>query len=163
MANYVASARSNYFRVRDEDAFLVWVETVPGVVAYRDTPLGVDADVQDHAHPSYTLLVEDYDAGGWPCYRTARSGNLEGHDEPEHAVADVYEDQELDLPAELAEHLAQGEVAVLEEVGAEKLRYLSAHAVAVNHRGEQIRLDLSEIYERVRRAGWEDAPSEAVY
>ena len=35
MANYVASARSNYFRVRDEDAFLVWVETVPGAVASR--------------------------------------------------------------------------------------------------------------------------------
>lgn len=163
MANYVASARSNYFRVRDEDAFLVWVETVPGVVAYRDTPLGVDTDVQDHPHPSYTLLVEDYDAGGWPCYRTARSGDPESHDEPEHAVADVYKDQELDLPTELAEHLAQGEVAVLEEVGAEKLRYLSAHAVAVNHRGEQIHLDLSEIYVRVRRAGWTDAASEAVY
>jgi hypothetical protein len=113
VANYVASARSIYFRVRDEEAFLAWVETVPGVVAYRDTPLGVDADARDHAHPSYTLLAWDYDAGGWPCYRTVERGDPEGNDEPEHAVADVYEDRELDLPAELSGHLAQGEVAVL--------------------------------------------------
>ena len=79
-----------------------------------------------HPHPVLHAARRDYDAGGWPCYRTARRGDPEGHDEPEHAVADVYEDRELDLPAELSEHLAQGEVAVLEEVGAEKLRYLSA-------------------------------------
>jgi hypothetical protein len=42
-------------------------------------------------------------------------------------------------------------------------RYLSAHAIAVNHRGEQIHLDLSEIYARVRQAGWTGAASEAVY
>ncbi len=35
MANWYGSARSNYFAVEDETAFLEWVDTLPGVMAYR--------------------------------------------------------------------------------------------------------------------------------
>ena len=138
MANYVGSARSNYFRVRDETAFLNWVETLPGVVARRE----------DDDPERFTLLVEDGDDGGWPGWR---------FDEPGE------DEEEIDLHAELAGHLAEGEVAVLEEVGAEKLRYLVGYAVAVNHRGEKLAVSLDDIYEKVRAAGWGPDVSTAAF
>lgn len=137
MANYTGSARSNYFRARDEAAFLAWVETLPGVVAGRD-----DEDLS-----RFVLLVEDGDDGGWPSSRYDNEG----------------EDEEIDLHEELAGYLAKGEVAVLQEVGAEKLRYLVGYAVAVNHRGERLAVSIDDIYEKVRAAGWGPDISTATY
>lgn len=135
MANYVGSARSNDFRVRNAAGFLDWVETLPGVVASRE-----DED-------RFVLLVEDGDDGGLP--------NLRYDDEGE--------DEEIDLYTELAGHLAEGEVAVLQEVGAEKLRYLVGYAVAVNHRGEKLSVSIDDVYEKVREAGWGPDVSTATY
>lgn len=137
MANYVGCARSNHFRVRDEAAFLGWVETLPGVVARRE----------DGNPERFALLVEEGDdGGGWPNW------SFDGEEE-----------EEIDLHAELAGHLAEGEVAVLEEVGAEKLRYLVGYAVAVNHRGETLAVSIDDVYERVREAGWGTDVSTATY
>lgn len=60
---------------------------------------------------------------------------------------------EIDLPALLAPHLADGEVAVLLEVGSEAPRYVAGHATAVNHRGRTIHLDLDAIYTAARALG----------
>ncbi len=138
MANYLGYARSNYFCVRDEAAFLNWVETLPGVIARRE----------DGNPERFALLVEDGDNGGWPGWR---------YDERED------DEEEIDLRAEITGHLDEGEVAVLEEVGAEKLRYLVGYAVAVNHRGEKLTVSLDDIYERVRAAGWDPDVSTATY
>jgi hypothetical protein len=138
MAIYVGFARSNYFRVHDEATFLGWVEALPGVVARRE----------DGSPERFALLVEDGDDGGWPSWR---------YDERQDA------EEEFDLPAELAGHLADGEVAVLQEAGAEKLRYLVGYAVAVNHRGERLAVSIDDVYERVRAAGWGDDVSTATY
>lgn len=59
MANYMGSARSNYFRVRNETAFFGWVETVPGAVARRE----------DGEPERFALFVEDADGDGWPNWR----------------------------------------------------------------------------------------------
>lgn len=136
MADYVGYARSNHFRVRDEVSFLYWVGTLPGVVTRRE----------DGNAERFALLAEDGDDGGWPNWRH-----------------DYGEEEEIDLHAELAGHLAEGEVAVLEEVGAEKLRYLVGYAVAVNHRGEKLAVSLDDIYEKVRAAGWGPDVSTATY
>jgi 3-deoxy-D-arabino-heptulosonate 7-phosphate (DAHP) synthase class II len=73
-----------------------------------------------------------------------------------------YADDEIDVASELAPHLAEGSVAVLEQVGAEKLRYLSGWAEAVNHRGEKILVTLDDVYEKAKAAGWPE-PTRAVY
>lgn len=138
MANYVGYARSNCFRVRDEEAFLSWVETLPGVVARRENGEG----------ERFLLLVEDADGGGWPHWRY---------------YEDVEDEEEIDLHAELSEHLAEGEVAVLEEVGSEKLRYLVGYAVAVNHKGETLSVSIDGVYQKVHEAGWGDDVSTASY
>ena len=127
MANYIGYARSNYFRVRDEAAFSGWVETLPGAIARRE----------DGNPDRFALLIEEGNDGGWPNRRyVERTGNEEGND----------------LHAELAGHLAEGEVAILEEIGTEKLRYLVGYAVAVNHRGEKLAVSIDDIYEKVRAA-----------
>jgi hypothetical protein len=138
MANYVGYARSNYFRVRDEAAFLCWSETLPGVVARRE----------DGNQQRFALLVEDGDDGGWPNRRYREEAG---------------DEEEIDLHAELAGHLAEGEVAVLQEVGAEKLRYLVGYAVAVDHRGERLAVSIDDVYAKVRAAGWATDVSTATY
>lgn len=137
MANYVGYARSNRFRVRDETAFLDRAEALPAVVARRE----------DGNPERFALLVEEEDDG---------RPNWRYHEE-------TGDEEEMDLHAELAGHLAEGEVAVLQEVGAEKLRYLVGYAVAVNHRGEKLAVSLDDVYERVRAAGWGSDVSTATY
>jgi hypothetical protein len=126
MANYLAAARSNSFRVTDPEAFKT---------ALADLPIEVQA--ADPADPHRLLLLCQAD-GGWPSYR---------YDEQTDT------DEELDMLALLAPHLADGEVAVLLEAGAEKLRAIAGYAGAVNNRGEQIHLSLEEIYEKAQALG----------
>ena len=123
MANWYGSARSNYFRVKDTDAFLQWTERRGlGVFKSEQGPdvLGI--------HPGNST-----DGGDWPSY-------------------DMEKDEEFDLEAELAQHLAPGQVAILLEVGAEKLRYLTGQAIAVNAKGRVVVVTLSDIYRKAARA-----------
>jgi hypothetical protein len=57
-------------------------------------------------------------------------------------------DTEIDLVAELAQHLPKGEVAVLMEIGAEKLRYLTGIAIAVNYKGRATVVSLDDVYRK---------------
>jgi hypothetical protein len=123
MANWYGSARSNYFRVKDRDAFLKWAER-RGVGLFTN-----DNDTDSFAiHPGGST-----DSGGWP-------------------ALDTENDAELDLTAELAEHLSKGQVAILMEIGAEKLRYVTGDAIAVNSRGRVVFLSLGDIYRKAARA-----------
>jgi hypothetical protein len=88
----------------------------------------------------YAITPNDMsDTGGWP----------------EHLDddGDLIEDQ-CDA---LAGHLADGEIAVLFEIGNEKLRYLIGTATAVHASGKRVDISLSEIYTRARDAFGEDA------
>ena len=69
---------------------------------------------------------------------------------------------EFDLALELSAHLADGEIAVLMEGGAEKLRYITGVAIAVNSKGEQVVLSLADIYARAEVA-FGRRPSDATY
>ena len=121
MANWYGIARSNYFRVKDNAAFLIWVD------AYN-------LDYFQDKEGRYAIAASDGE--GWP------SSCLSEYDE--------YLD--LDLPMELAAHLADGEVAILMEVGNEKLRYITGYAVAVNSKGDIISVGLDEIYKKAATA-----------
>lgn len=70
---------------------------------------------------------------------------------------------DLDLPINLSLHLADGEVAVLMEVGNEKLRYLTGYAVAVNHKGDIVSVGLDEIYAEACQAFHVDDITRAEY
>ena len=140
MANYESAARSNRFRVKDEQQFQAWVRQFGNIQA------------EPEGDGVYVLL--ETDGAGWPFHRELEEP-LTRRTADGHEVTDW--DEEIDFPVELSEHLADGEVAVLEEAGHEKLRYVAAHAVAVNHEGETLHVDLNDIYEKVRAAGWSDS------
>ena len=146
MANYESAARSNRFKVRDEGAFVDWVEEFHNL---RAEPEGDGV---------YVLL--ETDGTGWPSYRELEEPCTRRA--PDGREVEEW-DEEIDFPVELSCHLAEGEVAVLEEAGHEKLRYVAAHAVAINHKGETLHVDLADIYEKVRAAGWAEDVSRAEY
>lgn len=117
MANYIASSRSNYFKVKDAEAFKDWASGLSGVVVW---------DKED----AFALAVDD-DCGAWPSDRWVEEAN---------------DWINIDFAQELSVHLQDDQVAVLMEVGAEKLRYLVGTAEAINAKGESIYLSLSQIY-----------------
>jgi hypothetical protein len=116
MANYEATARSNYFRVRDAKAFEEFVDS-----------LGVEA-VPD-SEGRYAIL--DRDGTGLPASRYS---------------IEAGEWVDVDFVALLSEHLPDREVAILMEVGHEGSRYISGHAIALNNEGKVVQLNLSDIY-----------------
>jgi hypothetical protein len=121
MANWIGTARSNYFHVKDEAQFTIWADAC-------------DLDYLQDKEGRYAIAARDGE--GWP------SSYLDEHGE----------DFDLDLPMELATHLKDGEVAILMEVGNEKLRYLTGYAVAVNSKGEIASVGLDEIYKKAATA-----------
>lgn len=129
MANYYATARSNYFAVKDEEAFKDWVMSVGLEVYEQITPGGSTL---------FMIAPSDMDdCGAWP------SGREDKDDEW----------VEIDLLDELSVHLADEHVAVLMEVGNEKLRYVNGFAQAVNNKGEYVQLSLNDIYEKAASLG----------
>lgn len=120
MANYYASCRTNYFKVKDPEAFKAVMDLVPGIEVHQQEDV-------------FCLLGNNDDGGGWPsAYHPS--------DDPD---ADLVE---LDLPTLVATHLADDQVAVFLEVGAEKLRYLVGYALAINNAGETRVVSIDDIY-----------------
>lgn len=121
MANYYGTARSNYVRVKDREAFLQW--TARRKLGVFKSERGPDV---------FAIHPGEATDGFWPSY-------------------DIDAGVEFSLTAELAEHLPEGQVAILLEVGAEALRYLTGEAIAVNHRGRVVVLSLNDIYRKAAR------------
>lgn len=175
MANYYCSARSNYFKVKDRDAFAAWVEGIgqdlewstqtPQEERNRRTHLqdlrqkfeaqggrgvelaeaidGLEKLIKDEP----CCLLAGGEGGGWPSHRRDEESG-------------EYED--FDFLLELADHLQEGEVAILMEAGAEKLRYIIGVANAINHKGEMLQVNLAHIYTLVEET-WGITPTRAEY
>lgn len=140
MANWYGSARSNYFKVKDVDKFETWAGELGLTVISR--PSADDGLL-------YGLLVEEGENdGAWPAVKYTEDPDLDM--------------EEVDVLKELSAHLAEGEVAILMECGAEKLRYLTGWAQAINSKGEVLSVMLNDIYQKVEDA-WGVKPTEAEY
>ncbi len=63
-----------------------------------------------------------------------------------------HDDNEIDLPALIAPHLDNDSVAVLIEVGSERVRYLHGYAVAIHPNGETLNINLNDIYREAQEA-----------
>lgn len=120
MANYYAFARSNKFRVKD-------------IKALEDVlPSGVELWIEDEPSNLVCLLVSD--DGGWPsaCWN--------------ESLDDV---EDWDVVDAIAPHLADNQWCVIQEVGAEKLRYLCGWSLAFDSSKRIIRVDIEDIYEKL--------------
>jgi hypothetical protein len=129
MANYYASARTNYFAVTDLEAFKADIES-------KTSSVQVVSQEKDGL-TLVGLLGSDDDGGGFP---------FEYEDEDGEYV-------ELNWAEIFKAHLEDGWVAIIMESGAEKLRYIAGYAVAYNSKGETVSLNLDDIYDKAKSLG----------
>jgi hypothetical protein len=126
MANYYATTRSNYFRVKDADTFKAWC---------KERCLEWWTKTIDGIGECYAITADTGDCCGWPSY-------------------DIDNDCEMDCADELSEHLDPRDIAILFEIGSEKLRYLVGRATAIHADGSTVSVSLNDIYqEAVREFG----------
>ncbi len=131
MANWYGSARSNYFRVKDitkfEELCRRWNVTF----------------IRKEGKPDLVGFLCDGSPGGLPNYR---------YEEPQSEEEDtVLKEHDFDdFLKELSSLLVDGDVAVMLEVGAEKLSYVTGFALALNSRGDKVALSLGDIYEMAK-------------
>jgi hypothetical protein len=118
MANYYGISRSNYFRVKDVEAFKTLCARWSLEMIDRDGLVGfLDANGGGF-NPDYYYDEETGDEV---------NGNLF---------------------ADLAELLQENEVAVVIESGHEKHRYLIGKAIAIHSDGRQIYVSVDDIYQK---------------
>ena len=129
MANYYCAARSNYFKIGRPKDFMEWISNIPDVVF--ETKEKQTNDPKDLVGMVY---ADNTDGAGWPTYR---------YD------TETDEEEEIDFFFELSQFLAPGEVAVFMETGAEKLRYLTGYACAVNDKGQYLDVNINDIYQKI--------------
>lgn len=128
MADYCGKGRTNIFKVKDIDALKAALAGAEFTVEARP----------DRGADAVLIHVSDNDgAGNW-----GQPVHIDDDDEP----------TELFVPDMIAEHLQDGQVAVFVHAGSEKLRYLSAYSIAVHANGNQVRIDLYDIYQRAAGA-----------
>lgn len=125
MANYTAYFRSNYFAVKD-------------VAQFQTFCTEFNCTMITNIEGAQTLYGFYGDDGGIPVTRY----NEEKQDW-----------EEADLLSALASHLTDDYVAIVMEVGFEKMRYLLGEAHAVNAKGKMLSVELDEIYERSASLG----------
>jgi hypothetical protein len=135
MANWYGAARSNYFRVKDAEAF-------EADMAKYDVELWSKDENPDLL--AMSAAGDDGDDGDWPSY-------------------DSETDEDFEFIDKVWPHLAEGEVLVMKTIGSEKMRYLTGYAVAVNHRGEKVDINLNNIYDLAKQAFKVDDITEVSY
>jgi len=120
MANFYATARSNYFTVKDLNAFREALEPVSIEIRERENG---------------TVMIHPYscsDYGGWPG--------------PDYYDEQRDEDVPFDVIDVIQEHITDNECAVLIQVGNEKLRYIEGIAWAITSNDVET-ISLDDIYE----------------
>lgn len=130
MTNYYATGRTNYFAVKDAEAFKAEIDGMK-------TGLQVVSQKSPEGLTLVGLLSED------------ESGFVWNWNDPK-----TEEWEEIDWTELFARHLQDDWVAIIMETGAEGLRYVSGIALAFNSKGGTIAIDLAtEITKRSRELG----------
>lgn len=129
MANYEPHARSNYFAVKNVEAFTAFC-------ARWGLELIQEREQAEQKGPLVGFLCDSEQ--GIPTTLVNEDTGF---------------DDDVDFIGELSQQLADGAVAVVMEAGYEKMRYLAGYAVAVNAAGEQVSINLHEIYDRAKGLG----------
>ena len=124
MSQWSGHARTNYFQVKDPAAFQAEFAKY-------------DLEILTNKDGSFGLISEE-EFGGWP-------SNILNEEQ------DNWED--IDIPYLVAGHLADDEVAVFQEVGNDKLKYLTGSARAINNKGEDVTIRIDDIYHLAKHLG----------
>ena len=128
MANYYETARSNYFLVKDVDAFKAELKGS-----------GLDVQSVEDDLNRVALFADMEQTGAF----------FEFYDN------DNFESIELDWEGIFNRHLVDNQVAIIMGAGAEKLRYINGWAEAYNNKGEKRVINLGSIYDLAKELGSE--------
>ena len=110
MANYYATARTSYTKVKDVEKFKEWVEYG---IPFAKTVL-IEKDSEEHGE-LYGMYFDDDDSNGIPEFDI---------DENDDSI-------DYDICQEIQPHIEDGWSITFMEVGAEKMRYLIGYAMVV--------------------------------
>ena len=103
------------------------------VNAFRTWAKDLELEVIENTdEPGAVGLISHTDDGTWPAC------NLETM-------------EDIDFGRLLAQHLAPGQIAILMEIGHERMCYLGGYAVAINSEGRQVSISLYDIYKLARK------------
>lgn len=119
MADWYGAARSNYFKVKDRELFDQWIGQYEVTVIQNG---------------EYVGWLSTTDKGGIP---TRWPDDINAGDD----------EQEISITAEIGNHLADGQVCIILEIGNEKMRYLTGAAIAICADGHREEINLDSIYE----------------
>lgn len=132
MADWFGSARSNYVRVKDMDGLKA---------ALEPWEIDIQPDDEDPAKdPAKVCFMSENQFGGWP---STTEIEVDDPDDPDGIIC---EEVEFDPAVHICPFLEPGQVLILMEIGAEKLRYLTGNAVAYHSDGRRTALSLDSIY-----------------
>ena len=133
MANWYGVVRTNYFRVKD-------------VAAFEAAFANYDVEVIEDSEGRVGLVGSS--EGYWPDVVV----------DYENGPTDI----DFDITEAVAEHLLDNEVAVFVGSGAEKARYVTGYATAINAAGERLGISIDDIYGLVKQQ-WGVEPTAAEY
>ena len=126
MANYYGKVRTNYFAVKDPEAF-------------REDIMNYPVEMISQEQDGQMLFgFLDTDEGGLP--------NSTYNEETDEDTEIIWEDLFI-------KHLADDWVAIIMEVGSEKHRYFQGFASAYNNKGESKHISLEDIYDVAKYLG----------
>jgi hypothetical protein len=126
MANYYGKFRTNYFAVKDPEAF-------------REDIMNYPVEMISQEQDGQMLFgFLDTDEGGLP----STIYNEETDEDTEIIWEDLF-----------TKHLADDWVAIIMEVGSEKHRYFQGFASAYNNKGESKHISLEDIYDVAKYLG----------
>ena len=125
MANYCPYCRSSYFLVRDEEEFKTWCNKLGLTPIFNVSPIT----------------------------KERLCGFIAPEGIPFSYLNDDDSEIEIDFEDEIAQHLATGWVAIIQEVGHEAMRYLTGVAIAVNWKGKTHHISLDDVYLGARLLG----------
>lgn len=118
MADWTGAARSNWFAVKNVDEFRFEIEQLTGEVTVEVS--------RKPGKENYVTLLADSWNGSWPA--TTGDGDIV-----------------IDWAGRISPHLVPGHICVIQEVGYEKLRYMTGWSLAINANGTTVYTDLNDI------------------
>lgn len=120
MSDWYGGSRTNYVKIKDMDGLKKALE-----------PFDLEI-VEDRDSPNSIALLPNSEYGDWPTWAYTEDG----------------EEIELDPVGHICPFMEEGQVLVIMEAGAERLRYISGWAQAFTWDGRFVEVSLHQIYEK---------------
>jgi hypothetical protein len=157
MADWYGNARSNYFEVKDSEKFKNFIENWGAEHITQTTKVLTEKCIDclnEEANKNCEKYVKRVVDKCKVEYEEKELHGFLGEGQlPHWKEKDGKEFDFDDFVVELSQHLKKGSVAIMMEAGAEKLRYITGFACAVNWKGDIKRISLDDIYDEANKMG----------